>query len=526
MQDIHSLTLKTNQKIKEDKNKYNFFYGNLFKLNPLNNKAENDFFTSLNTDPDADKLRVLILTLSLKPSDEISPIIFAVKSKNCLNLLIEFLQIIDDKELFHKFINCVDHNNNNALACYKTNTYYTKSFIKIHADFVNQLIFFGINPFKFNNQGQIPRQSFQQYFDNNLSIKEIIRIAEILYDEDRRFDNSQTDEDRKLQYQLKIDKLGEYERNLFIILKFGTGDFSYLDNELIKDSINTKELFLKFVDPEFGSIFHRIKDELHVSKLICFFGNENFKSGINLQNPYNGNTSLHDLCNLVYFQEQLLAFDLLFKNGANPRIKNHEGEEPRLILDCAKHPPTFNKLNLLFDDYKKKFTELQNSTSSAWLDFPSFDSSSISEEENYSLTQEFPSSFFTNQDSLFEDDWFEKTHEASVKFNLGFEKHFNSKLDKEIYDQQILDSFLYQEIETDQAISKDQISKDSIQDFEESDLSNGDQFFSDKTNDLVDINHEKSSINETNIQPSSEITLSENHEEKLVSKNKMVKGIF
>lgn len=522
----HSSSLKTNQAKTDDIKQFNIFYQSLSKLNPLNTITENNFFIALKENPNADKLRVLILKFSLKPSDEISPIIFAVKSKNCLNLLIEFLQIIDDKELFHKFINCVDHNNNNALACYKTNTYYTKSFIKIHADFVNQLIFFGINPFKFNNQGQIPRQSFQQYFDNNLSIKEIIRIAEILYDEDRRFDNSQTDEDRKLQYQLKIDKLGEYERNLFIILKFGTGDFSYLDNELIKDSINTKELFLKFVDPEFGSIFHRIKDELHVSKLICFFGNENFKSGINLQNPYNGNTSLHDLCNLVYFQEQLLAFDLLFKNGANPRIKNHEGEEPRLILDCAKHPPTFNKLNLLFDDYKKKFTELQNSTSSAWLDFPSFDSSSISEEENYSFTQEFPSSFFTNQDSLFEDDWFKKTHEASVKFNLGFEGHFNSKLDKEIYDQQILDSFLYQEIETDQAISKDQISKDSIQDFEESDLSNGDQFFSDKTNDLVDINHEKSSINETNIQPSSEIILSENHEEKLVSKNKMVKGIF
>ena len=183
-------------------------------------------------------------------------------------------------------------------------------------------------------------------------------------------------------------------------------------------------------------------------------------------------------------------------------------------------------LNLLFDDYKKKFTELQNSTSSAWLDFPSFDSSSISEEENYSFTQEFPSSFFTNQDSLFEDDWFKKTHEASVKFNLGFEGHFNSKLDKEIYDQQILDSSLYQKIETNQTISKDQIYKDSIQDFEESDLSNGDQFFSDKTNDLGDINHEKSSINETNIQPSSEIILSENPEEKLVSKNKMVKEIF
>ena len=125
-----------------------------------------------------------------------------------------------------------------------------------------------------------------------------------------------------------------------------------------------------------------------------------------------------------------------------------------------------------------------------------------------------------------EDDWFEKTLEASAKFNLGFEGHFNSKLDKEIYDQQILDSFLYQEIETDQAISTDQIYKDSIQDFEESDLSNGDQFFSDKTSDLGDINHEKSSINETNIQPSSEIRLSENPEEKLVSKNKMVKGIF
>ena len=41
-------------------------------------------------------------------------------------------------------------------------------------------------------------------------------------------------------------------------------------------------------------------------------------------------------------------------------------------------------------------------------------------------------------------------------------------MDKEIYDQQILDSFLYLEIETDQAISKDRISKDSIQDFEES----------------------------------------------------------
>jgi hypothetical protein len=509
----HSSSLKTNQDKTSDKKQFNIFYNNLFRLNPLNEKAENDFFTSLNINPDADKLRVLILMLSLNPSDDISPIIFAVKSKNCLNLLIEFLQIIDDQEVFHKFINCVDHNNNNALACYRTNTYYTKSFIKIHADFVNQLIIFGINPFKFNNQGQTPRQSFQQYFDNNLPIKEIIKIAEILYDEDHRFDNTQTDEDRKLQYQLKIDNLSEYERNLFIILKFGIGDFSYFDNELIKDSINAKKLFLKFVDPEFGSIFHRIKDEFHVTKLIYSFGNEDFKSGINLQNPYNGNTALHDLCNLVYFQEQLLAFVLLFKNGANLRIKNHEGEEPRLIIDCAKHHQTFNKLNLLFDDYKKKFTEIQNSTSLAWLDFPKFDNSLISEEENYSLTQEFPSSFFSNQDSLFEDDWFEKTLEASKKFNLGFEEHFNLQSSSRANIEESLGNLFDHAIQDDQTPQQDK-------EIQQDQLLNEEEISQRKIDDSINFNQHEMMVEEMNIEPSSDPQLTKSATRPLVLNSK------
>ena len=60
----HSSSLKTNQAKTDDIKQFNIFYQSLSKLNPLNTITENNFFIALKENPNADKLRVLILKFS------------------------------------------------------------------------------------------------------------------------------------------------------------------------------------------------------------------------------------------------------------------------------------------------------------------------------------------------------------------------------------------------------------------------------------------------------------------------------
>lgn len=559
MQQIRSFTLKTNQKIKEDKNQYNFFFNNLFRLNPLNKKAENDFFTSLNTDPDADKLRVLILKFSLKPSDEISPIIFAVKSKNCLNLLIGFLQIIDDKEVFHKFINAVNAKNDNALSLFKSLKHVSINMNKIHIDLVNELIRFGINPLLKNHLGLTPRSIYAESLDVNSSINEIIKIYEMLYHENDKFDNSQSDEQRSSEHQKRIDKLNKHDHTLFIILKFQLYNFSYFYASFDHDKKNASELFSTFVDDEFGGIFHRIRDAFQAKILIDYLGMDNFKKHINQQNPLNGNTVLHNLSQLISIADQLKVFEILLENGADPRIKNSLQKEPELTLINSNYTSNYIKLQTLIKNYKIQLdsaisseslklddSEILNDSqvidesqvildsqaidessiirdscdtqilsSQNWQDFPKFDEDFLTDISPGNLsTLEFPSSFFTNQDSLFSDDWFEKTLEASKKFNLGFEEHFNLQSRNITNSEESLDNLFDHAIKKDQTPQQDkEIQQDQLMDEEE--------ISQRKVDDSINFNQHEMMVEEMNIQPSSDLQLTKNPIQPLVLNSKI-----
>jgi hypothetical protein len=455
-QSLLSLTLKVKYK---DPRTYIALFNNLLKLNPLQNEAENQFFTNLELKEDRDKLVTLILDLSFNLYKDNLPLIFAIRSKNSLNKLVRFLNIIDDPEILNRFINALDSSNNNALSSYNTQKQPSRNIIKVDIELINELIKFGINPLQKNILGNIPRSNFYELKNANSSIKIIIKVAEMLYHEGDRFINSQSDDDRDLQQKNKFDKLSSDDKILFTILKFELGNIKYLEDEFLNDKPKAIKLFLEFVDPEFGTIFHRIKNDGQVKLLINFFGKENFKEYINHQNPLNGNTPLHDICQQNYFMEHYNLFKLLLDNGADLNIKNYLFEEPKLLLNSAKHLPTFYKLEELFKKYNKNYatslanpasrnsslendslasssSNIPNSILSDWGSFPSFDENLFNKiQSSWSKNTKFPSAFFTNQDQLFDDDWFEKNLEASRRFNLGYEEHLKLFLGEDIYEE-------------------------------------------------------------------------------------------
>ncbi len=487
MQDSKSLKYKVKHDYNQKVSDYIMFYNDFAKLSHLNSNAENQFFIDLSLRSDCDKLVSLILDLSFKPSVKYLPIIFAVKSKNSLNHLVRFLKIIDDTEVLYNFINITDSNNNNTLLLHKTRVYTTNSSMKNEMDFLSELLRFGINPLHKNNSGKTYRHILHESRNNNTSLNEIIKIAELLYHETDRFISSQSDEDRDLQQKIKFYNLSLHDRILFIILQFGIGQTSYLQNQILHDKENTIRIFLNFVDPEFGTIFHRLKNDDHANTLIVFFGKENFKKYINHQNPFNGNTPLHDVCKLLYFNEQYKLFTILFENGADLKIKNYLQKEPELLEHCSKTNTIFEKLKTLFTKYRENLTPVIATPALAYpasanpelLHIDSFEISSASipnsilsdlgsfpcfgedllnlNQYSFAKYSKFPSAFFTNQDYLFDDDWFEKSLKASIEFNLGCDKHLKISLGKrndeesieEIYEEIIEDIYkeLIKEIE-------------------------------------------------------------------------------
>jgi hypothetical protein len=418
---------------------------------------------------------------------------------------------------------------------------------KIHIDLVNELIRFGINPLLKNHLGLTPRSIYAESFDVNSSINEIIKIYEMLYHESDKFDNSQSDEQRSLEHQKRIDKLNKHDHTLFIILKFQLYNFSYFYTAFSHYKKNASELFSRFVDDEFGGIFHRIRDAFQAKILIDYLGIDNFKKHINQQNPLNGNTALHNLCQLIFIADQLKVFEILLENGADPRIKNSLKMEPELTLINSNFTSNYKKLQTLIKNYKIKLdssissesltlddSEIPNdsqmidespiirdlgdteiSSSQNWQDFPKFHEDFLTNISSGNLsTVEFPSSFFTNQDSLFEDDWFEKTLEASKKFNLGFEEHFNLQSSNKANSEESLDNLSNHAIQKDQTPQQDK-------EIQQNQLLNEEEISQRKIDDSINFNQHEMMVEEINIEPSSDPQLTKNPIQPLVLNSKI-----